>query len=353
MAEVLSQKEVDDLLKTIEEGKRGEEKEKINPAGAESAEFFEQRERVLTLIHDFYQERQKNLPIHKEILSLAENLKGFYEKAIYFNKKWFESTEDRVVEDLWSKERYNIGIRFRQKDGSIEQQRGNTTIDDLIKVLNNADLEEKEKKELEELIADIQKTENTLDLKVDELWEIRKNIAKELIKNSPEFQNFKDADFQIKKAFINIPDYFYDLNTFVAAVKIVESETGAEENSLFFDFGSIRFKDFLENLEQNYNVTEQELNEIKKLDWSGEDRKNLEFFTQDIREWENDDKEGLLKLENSMLKMQSIKFNKERAERVKREFKEGFVEALYEAYKFPPQHKGRVMQEIMNGTFSF
>lgn len=342
MVEILSQEEVDALLKTI-----GEEKEKINPE-QESPEYLEKMEKVKTLLHDFYQERQKNLPVHREIGELADNLKNFLEKAIYFGKKYFKTTEDRVVEDIWNKERYNVGIRFITEEGEAGTEYEEVMIKDLEMVLNNADLDEKEKKELGELIKNIQKTENALDLKVDELWKIRENIARELIKDSSEYKGWKDANFS-KGGFVNTPNTIYNLDNFLRAEKEIESETGAKIETLFFTEEAVSAKKLLEEMRVNYKITEQELKEIKKLEFGAEYKKSLLGLRKAMETYDIEAD----KIVEIFCSFEGYEILENGGENIKREFKEGKARYLYRKAKLPSVHEKRVIQQIMNGTFEF
>lgn len=350
MAEILSQEERDALLKTIsagysEEEKKGGEKEKTNP-GAESSEHLEKKERVLTLIHDFYQERQKNMPVHREIIELADNLKNFLEKAIYFGKKYFKTTENRVADDLYSnKERRIVGIRF-MTEGEKGIEFEESIIENLEMVLNNVDLKEEEKKNLEELINNIQKTESELDNKVNELWEIRKNTAKEIILASPEFENFKDAE--LDTAFTDRG--LYNLDSCVKAKKELEIEEGRKEKFLFFETDDLRIEKALKNLTEKFNITEQELKEIKGLEWSEEEKIKLKKFRKEVENY----KEKSAEIAKSFLETKkTFEFDAQGAENIKIEMTRAFVRGRYKENGLPSVHKTRVVQEIMNGTFKW
>lgn len=315
---------------------------------AESVEHLEERERVIALLHDFYSERQKNMPIHKEIIGLVDDLKNFLETAIYFHKKWFDTTEFRVVDDVIKKERCNVGIKFKTKGGKLGAEFGEEIIKNLRIVLNNVVLEEKEISDLKELINNIKKTESELDLKVDELWEIRKKIAKELILIVPEFANLKDAELII----VDGSKGLYNLGSELSAKRQVQTETEEEETknrTEFFYLGTGGIKNDLKNLERKYNITEEELKEIKGLKWSEEEKENLKNLMEDVGEYRAEAE----KLKEGLLRSANLKFKEGGANLVKDEFARAFIRQSYEDYKLPVLHKERVVQEIMNGTFSF
>lgn len=352
MAEILSQEEVNALLESIskgpsKEGKKGEEKEKINP-GAESPEYLEQREKVMTLLHNFYQERQKNLPVHREIGELAEKIKSFLEKANVYRDRFFK-TKSYVKENDYNpkNQRSEYLIYFSKENETKEywQDPIENTIPELQKILNQAEINESEKQELTALIQNLKNAVLEMNEKVGKLWEIRENIAKEFILIFPKFADFKDAKFSMRNQYNGL----YNLDSEIWADKIFDTEKGREEKHIYFELNTFLRYDIFRNLEQKFNITEKEWKNIEALEWSGEEKENLKNLMEDVGEYRAEAE----KLKEGLLMSANLKFKKEGANLVKDEFMRAFIRQLYEDYKLPIVHKERVVQEIMNGTFSF
>lgn len=356
MAEIFSQEEVDALLASAEELERAKkeksEEKKTNPAGAESSEHLEQREKIKALLHDFYQERQKNMPVHREIMELAEKLKHIFEKVILFDDKFYD-LESEVGESVCSGEdlpiRNEVIINWEKQGKKSGWQRINGIISGLQQILDKKgfgkELNEKEEKEISDIIKNIQEIDNKLNENVKKLWEIRKNIAKEIILASPEFSDFKDVELNA----VRLSDGLYNLDSFVEAEKILETEEGIKKEILFFKTDDCDIKKALNNLEKKYNITEDELKEIKDFEWSEEEKENLKNLMEDVSDYKIEAE----KLKQGLLKSANLKFKNEGADLVKDEFTRAFIRQSYEDYKLPVVHKERVVQEIMNRTFSF
>lgn len=356
MAEILSQEEVNALSESIsegpfKEGKKGEGKEKTNP-GAESSEYLEQREKVKTLLHDFYQERKKNMPVHREIAELAEKLKHIFEKVVLFFDKFYEDLESKVGENFCSggdlPNRNEVIINWKQKEES-GWQRINGIITDLQNILDkkgfNKELSEKEEKEISDLIKNIQEIDSKLNENVKKLWEIRKNTAKEIILASPEFSDFKDVE--LNTVYLNYG--LYNLGSFVEAEKILETKEGKSGKVLFFNNDDWEIKEALENLTRKFNITEQELKEIKKLEFGAEHKNSLLGLRKAMETYDIEAD----KIVEIFCSLEGYEILKNGGENIKREFKEGKARFLYRKAKLPSIHEKRVIQQTMNGTFEF
>lgn len=331
------------------ESETEEETKKAQMQNSESLENLEERERVLTLLHSFYQERQKDMPVHREIGKLAEKIKSFLEKANVYRDSFY-GTKSYVKENDWNpgNKRNEYLIHFSRENETEEfwQDPIKTTVPGLKQIiLNKAELKESEKEEIIALIQNLEKAVLEIDEKVEKLWEIRKNIAKELILTVPEFADFKDAElFRYREG-----NGLYNLDSAIRAGKIFETEKGKEEKNIYFGLDFFGLMAALKNLEQKFSITEEELKNIKKLEWSAEDKEKLKNLMEDVSDY----KAEAEKLKEGLLKSANFKFKERGVDLVKDEFIRAFIRQLYEDYKLPIIHKERVVQEIMNGTFSF
>lgn len=352
MAQILNEKERKDLEASLEELNQSKETN-LRP---ESVYNYPERERFKTLLQDFYQERQKNMAVHREIGELTEKIRALMKKILlYFDK--FYNGKNTIDEGYFENgepdlpSRKELSFSWINENGDKVHTASKYISPSLRNILDE-DFSKKpephERQEIEELIKNFDDIQNKLNEKIRELWRIRKGIAHELILTVPELADFKDAEFDI----LNAIEGLYNLDSCVKVEKKSETEGGTKEY-VFFKLDDYTLVSAIKNLKEKYNFTEEELNKIKELEWSEEDKKKLKFLVEDIYEWENDEEEGLLKLEKNLLKMKGFKLNNKRINNIKREFKEGFVEMLYEAYNLPPQHKTRVLQKIMTGTFVF
>lgn len=314
---------------------------------AETLEHLEERERVLTLLHDFYQERQKNMPVHKEIAELVEKLRGLFEK-VYPLIDEFYGSESKVGQ------RYNLKTGRKEIVREWKQGEKNGWLDILMiieqleTVLRGEVFDKEPTKEnrikIEELKKSFENIDVQLNQKVGELWEIRKNIVKELIKIVPEFTKFNDA--KLVPSFLN--NGLYNLNSSIIAKKTFETKKGDEEKDIHFDLDSFIIESSFQNLMKQYNLTDKELKEIKSLEWSAEEKENLKNLMEDVDEYKAETE----KMKQGLLKSKNLKFKTAGADLVKDEFVRAFVRQSYEDYNLPVVHKERVVQEIMNGTFT-
>lgn len=368
MAEILSQEEIEALLKTIsegfsEEGKKGDEKKEKTNLGAESAEYFEQREKIKTLLHDFYQERQKNMPVHREIIDLADKLKGLIEQAALYYAKFYKTQNNIIDKEFFSEEnlpdRNEVILKCTEKtekDVLIHKKQSILDIyNNLLRILGDEDsnetfdkitVEKKDKIEIKKIIENLKNIETGLNKKVKELWDIRKNIAKELILTIPEFTDFKDAE--LSTHFEN--NGLYNLDSQIWADKIFETEKGREEKHIFFELNNPRMKDSLKELEKKYKITEEELNEIEDLKWSGEEKIKLKKLRQEVENY----REKSAEIVKSFLEIQkTFKFDAQGAENIRIEIICAFVRGRYIENGLPAVHKTRAVQKIMNNTFKW
>jgi len=313
----------------------------------EDLEKMEERERVKTVLRDFCQEQQKNMPVHMEIMELAEKLKKLFENANDFFEK-YKGKRYGVGKNLFKIEGYKeISLQWEEKDGEVRSSGNFKDVNKKLNfILNSKELQtEEEESDIKNLIQEIDATGEKLDEKVKELWRIRENIAKELILIIPEFADFKDGKF--KKSISG--DLIYGLDKYIKVFKIFETKTGTQEEQIYFNFDDRKIRHGFNNLESKFNITEQELKEIKNLDWSDEEKENLKNLMEDVNEY----KTGAEKLKEGLLKSANFKFKDGGADVVKDEFIRAFIRQLYEDYKLPVLHKERVVQEIMTGTFIF
>lgn len=331
------------------------EKEKAEnlASNKENLEKLEERERVITLLHDFYQERQKNMPAHKEITELAENLKGLFEKTNDYLKK-YGYKRGRVFEEYFNNKKDYKTLLMRRWEDDEKGKSKNAgrflgTSGSLTTILKNEDPDEQDRTDIEDLIQEINKTEETLDEKVKELWEIREKITKEFL-NFPEFFRWKNGQFG--RYWEGIEKKIYDLGGYIYIKNEVETEKGTEQNNLFFIFDTFEgnFEIGINQLKKRLSITEEELKGIKGLEWNAEDKEKLEQLAEETEKY----KEKAGQIAESFLGIkETFEFDERSTEIIKDEMLRAFVKARYKEIGLPRVHKARVVQEIMNRTFNF
>lgn len=340
----MAEKEVEKINKPTE----------TNPR-QESVENSTERERVKTLLQDFYQERQKNMPVHREIGELTEKMRALLEKILpYFDK--FHNSKNTIDEEYFKSGEPDLPIRKElsfsriNKDGNKEYMAGQVISPNLRDILDKGFIkkpESRERQEIEELIKNFEDVKNKLNEKIRELWEIRKKIAKELILTIPEFQNWKDAEFEFSAQ----NEDLYNLGSFIKAEKKFETEGGKKEKSLYFELAEYSDgKEIIKELTKMHKITEEELKEIKELKWSGEEKEKLKKFAGKVDKY---------KLEAEAVKKQfleieeTFEFDEHDAGLIEYAMTRAFVKRQYTNSGLPKIHKERVVQQIMNGTFKF
>ena len=296
----------------------------------------QEKQKAITILQAFYQEQKHNTPTHTKMADAIEEMKTICERSLKYYPDMLPNNSDFLVDTDWE---YSDSAYKEIVVSCLSKTNERVIITNPIVSLQELSERDEYKYDsaIEKLIHDYKRVSEELLKLRSALWEERKTIARNLL--SIGFDQYQNQKFLLNDAGLYSTDGFLwiDDNPLLAFTQME-------------GYYSEQINKNIQSLQDQFHISNDELENIQKIEWSGGEKEKVQSFLQAVEEVpHNRVKQDLLREDF----VQGIPFTENEIDNMTATVRRALIRALYRNEELPPQLESRVVEEVILGTFSF